>query len=148
MFINSLILIVLLMLNVGCVGSHQVNDVSNFYNETSNRYSDGKNALKAYSAENGCNGRNADSVKNYIKMLEHSQGAELLYSRYRSDLIRNYHTELAFGYADVALKKGCLDDADNVYRGLISFYVGDAYSGIRDRAKLGIDDIRSMRESR
>ena len=46
---------------------------------------------------------------------------------------------------DGALKSGCLDVADQAYRRIISYYTGSAYAGIRDRAKLGIDDVRSAR---
>jgi hypothetical protein len=55
------------------------------------------------------------------------------------------HTSLAFALADAALKSGCLDTADQAYRRLVVFYTGANYAGIRDRAKLGIDDVRAVR---
>ena len=58
---------------------------------------------------------------------------------------RSRHTQLAFAYADAALEKGALEVADRTYRRLIDFYVGAAYSGIRDKARIGIDDVRSKR---
>lgn len=58
---------------------------------------------------------------------------------------RSRHTKLAFALADAALAKGALDVADRTYRRLVEFYVGNAYSGIRDRARMGVDDVRSRR---
>jgi hypothetical protein len=55
------------------------------------------------------------------------------------------HTSLAFGLADAALESGCLDVADQAYRRIITYYTGSAYAGLRDRAKLGIDDVRAAR---
>ena len=59
---------------------------------------------------------------------------------------RDRHTDLSFRYADAALHKNCLDRSDRVYRDLIHFYVGGTYSGIRDRARVGIDDVRARRQ--
>lgn len=61
---------------------------------------------------------------------------------------RQRHTALAFGYAEAALKKRCLDAADRICRGLVHFYVGAAYSGMRDRARICIDDVRDARRRR
>ena len=60
---------------------------------------------------------------------------------------RERHTTLAFAFADAALRKGAYDLADRVYRRLVEFYVGNAYSGIRERARIGIDDVRALRSS-
>lgn len=59
---------------------------------------------------------------------------------------RERHAALAFAFAEEALNRGCLDDADRVYRRLIEFYVGAGYSGIRDRARVGVEDVRSARQ--
>ncbi len=58
---------------------------------------------------------------------------------------RGYHTSLAFAFGEAALAKRCLDDADETYRGLVTLYVGSNYSGIRDRARVGIADVRTLR---
>ena len=47
--------------------------------------------------------------------------------------------------ADKALKKGCFDIADKQYRQVMSIYSGSSYSALRDRAKIGIEDIRDAR---
>ena len=58
---------------------------------------------------------------------------------------RERHTSLAFDFAAEALSRGDLDEADQAYRGLVDFYVGAAYAGIRDRALVGIEDVRHAR---
>lgn len=55
--------------------------------------------------------------------------------------------DVQFSLADVAKEKKCYDLADKHYRDIISTYSGNAYSGIRDRARLGIDDIKEARQS-
>lgn len=58
---------------------------------------------------------------------------------------RERHTALTFQYADAALHRRCLEAADRTCRRVFDFYVGALYSGIRDRARLGIDDVRAAR---
>ena len=50
-----------------------------------------------------------------------------------------------FDIADTALKGDCLDIADENYRHVIKVYTGSSYAAQRDRAKLGIDDVRQKR---
>lgn len=56
-------------------------------------------------------------------------------------------SELSFEYAELALKRNQLTVADSVYRDLISFFVGSTYSGIRERAKIGLDDVREAKKA-
>jgi hypothetical protein len=108
---------------------------------------EGRTALEGYSAGNDCTGSNANTVKLKIEQIA-SKAASSTYSDQYIDTseVLKKHTELSFKYAEEAFKKGCLDEADNAYRDIIKFYIGEAYSGIRDRAKLGIDDIRALRD--
>ena len=108
-------------------------------------YVEGKAALSRFTAASDCTNTDASSVKaniakleDYVSTFNRIGGSTYKYEREA----RERHTSLAFGFADAALTKRCLDDADQVYRGLISLYIGAAYAGIRDRAKLGIDDVR------
>ena len=61
------------------------------------------------------------------------------------DKILDYHTTMVFEFGDTAFEKRCLDDADWAYRHVIRTYTGTAYSGIRDRARLGVEDVRVAR---
>jgi hypothetical protein len=60
---------------------------------------------------------------------------------------RDQHTAVAFAFAEEAIRRKDLNVAVRVYRRLIEFYVGGTYSGIRDRARLGIDDVRESRRN-
>ena len=105
----------------------------------------GTRALERYRASEGCDSADAQEVLANIAELEetvsrfHTVKSFPEYERQARDM----HTNLSFAFADEALRRGCLDDADRVYRGLVAFYTGGAYAGIRDRAKLGIDDVRA-----
>lgn len=75
------------------------------------------------------------------------------YRASRSNLeIFRYNSEGAIGarfeIADTALRLGCLEIADANYRYILAKYVGSAYAGQRDRAKIGIDDVRQQKGSK
>jgi hypothetical protein len=48
-----------------------------------------------------------------------------------------------FEMADAALSAGCLTLADDGYRDIIKTHTGEADQAARDRAKIGIDDVRA-----
>jgi hypothetical protein len=48
-----------------------------------------------------------------------------------------------FELADAALSAGCFSLADDGYRDVIKTHVGSDYQAARDRAKVGIDDVRA-----
>lgn len=48
-------------------------------------------------------------------------------------------------FANIALKVKCYDTAENYYRLVLDRYVGTAYSGFRDKAKLGLEDVKEGR---
>jgi hypothetical protein len=48
-----------------------------------------------------------------------------------------------FELADAALSAGCFGLADDGYRDVIKTHVGSDYQAARDRAKVGIDDVRA-----
>jgi len=60
---------------------------------------------------------------------------------------QNVETSIAarFGIADTALKHGCIDIADENYRHIFKVYTGSLYNAHRERAKIGIDDVREKR---
>jgi hypothetical protein len=108
---------------------------------------EGMQALERYRASEGCDNPHRQVVLEKIAELEKSLS---LFHQVRSfpeyeREARDRHTQLSFAFADEALRRGCLDDADQVYRNLVAFYTGNVYAGIRDRAKLGIDDVRARR---
>jgi hypothetical protein len=50
--------------------------------------------------------------------------------------------------ADYSLQRGCLDVADKYYRSIVNIFTGTSYASYRQRAQIGIDDVRSRRSSR
>lgn len=50
-----------------------------------------------------------------------------------------------FQIADAALLAGCLDVADEEYREILKIYSRPSDQAVRDRAKIGIDDVRAKR---
>jgi hypothetical protein len=109
-------------------------------------YTEGLKFLEDYRASAGCANSEAQAVRAMVAQLEDQVRMFSVspVSNYES-VARQRHTSLAFDFAEAALKKGCLDEADGMYRHLFEFYVGAAWSGIRDRAKLGIEDVRARR---
>jgi hypothetical protein len=53
---------------------------------------------------------------------------------------------LRLDVADLALKSKCFDIADENYRYVVKNYSSDLFSGLRQRAQIGIDDVRSARD--
>jgi len=107
----------------------------------------GMEALERYRASEGCDSPDGREVLAKIAELEESVSLfhqVQSFPQYEREA-RARHTELAFAFADEALRRDCLDDADRVYRGIVAFYTGNAYAGLRDRAMLGIDDVRARR---
>ena len=111
-------------------------------------YKGGLEALQTYQANGDCATAASAKVEAMIDKLK----TQISWFRRMKTVAayereaRDRHTDLAFRYADTALSKNCLDEADRAYRDLIHFYVGGAYGGIRDRARIGIDDVRARRQ--
>lgn len=115
-------------------------------------YREGMESLEVYMSETECDTKSANTIKRHISNLETQiktwdslKSIDYIYKR-RAEASKNQHRELAFGFADESLKRECLDNADTTYRSLVNFYIGGAYVGIRDRAKIGIDDVRSAKK--
>jgi len=53
--------------------------------------------------------------------------------------------QMHFSAADRLMSAGCLDLAEKTYRRVVEGFPGPAWSGYRDRAMLGINDVRDMR---
>ncbi len=111
-------------------------------------YVEGVTALNRYTAESRCDNQHSTIVQDKISELEKTVSTFKKFgmSRYVPQA-RDMHTYLAFGYANEALKKGCLNDSISIYQRLFTFYTGSAYSGIRDSAKLGIEEVRVARKT-
>ena len=111
-------------------------------------YRQGLLSVQSYSEEGGCFTANSTSIHENIGILEeYAISLRDVGLRGYSDEARDRHTDLSFKYADSALSKSCLDEAEAAYKSIINFYVGGFYAGIRDRARVGLDDVREARRA-
>ncbi len=58
--------------------------------------------------------------------------------------IASTHNELG----SYAFRRGCLEDARRIFLYVIEIYVGSGYAAIRQRAQIGIDDVRAAAKTR
>lgn len=56
--------------------------------------------------------------------------------------------DLRLSAADALTRAKCYDQADELYRSVIATYTGASYAAFRERAKVGIDDIRDKRRAK
>ncbi len=142
-----LCIVALISIGTGCLASRMTAAVEK--EATANRmkpYQEASAALSVWQESEGCMGQERDDVLAKMKSLEDNVSfwnRARVFSAYESEA-RSQHAEVAFAFADESLNRGCLDDADKTYRRLLELYAG-ADSGIRDRAKLGIEDVRAAR---
>lgn len=109
-------------------------------------YLEGMAALERYCASTDMENEHSRTVQSKIAELEVATSQFSVVRMHDYELeVRERHTSLGFAFAEEAMRKGALDSADRVYRRMVEFYVGNAYSGIRDRARIGIDDLRARR---
>lgn len=117
-------------------------------------YNEVMTQIRLFRNESGCDTPTVQKIDQLLSPMEiKSIATTMVYSTsvsYMREAIefRNYHTNAVLTYADTALKKKCLDLADRQYRHIIDIYTGAAYGGVRDRARIGLDDIREARRAR
>jgi hypothetical protein len=81
--------------------------------------------------------------------LETAYSRALTSARLAPDLVfRQMSADLTLDVADSALTDGCLDFADKAYRNVISTYVGLGFAAHRQRAQIGIDDVRPAKKTK
>jgi hypothetical protein len=63
----------------------------------------------------------------------------------------SYGTPIFLGsYLDIAdayLTANCFKEANGIYRGVIRQYIGNSYAAFRERASIGIDDVRAGQQA-
>ena len=118
------------------------------YEEDERQYRDGLSAVQIFRvSEDECSGTDLATAKfslTYLSMRESYFYSLQLWSSHRD--IHRMKMGVHFSLADAAKEKNFYDIADNLYRDIITTYTGSSYAGIRDRAKLGIDDIKEARQ--
>jgi hypothetical protein len=68
-------------------------------------------------------------------------------SERRFDAIAPITIQAHFAAAGRLMSGGCLDLAEQTYRGVVEGFPGPAWNGYRDRAMLGINDVRDRRSA-
>jgi hypothetical protein len=72
-----------------------------------------------------------------------SQQLIRLHQTYADHALKTVNTRLLV--ADAYLQHKCLDEADKTYRSVLISYIGSNYVAARQRAQVGIDDVRAAR---
>ena len=103
----------------------------------------GHELLEDYRAEPGCENRYFDALRNSLAIDDLGVRARI-YAR-RPDALE-YGQQAAINYnqaAQVAADKGCPAIARGLWLSVIEQFTGSGYAAQRQRAQIGIDDLRS-----
>lgn len=92
--------------------------------------------IRGYTSGTYANGQNPQSVGIVQDMYAD-----------RAMQMSQLHIPVQLDLADAYLEGECLDQADRLYRQIITTYVGASFEGYRQRAQNGVDDVRSKRGS-
>lgn len=119
------------------------------FSSSAHRFAEAEAAIQQFKTEHECHGPGSAQASSAIDELERlaSYWTSVKASDPRVSDMRTRHYTASFDFAEVAKAKGCLDEADVIYRHLITVYSGLMYQSVRERAKLGIDDIREARRT-
>lgn len=115
-------------------------------------YVEGQQLLMQFTKEQGCQSPTVQALQQKIEAMREINAKFSMYAyssrhMYEAMTLRGFHTSTVFEFADTSLKKKCLDLAEQQYRSLIEYYIGTSYTGIRDRARIGLDDVREARRN-
>ena len=67
------------------------------------------------------------------------------YKYYYNSVVLGFYSDTArwsLDLADAAVKQQCPEQAREIYRGVIADYTGSGYAAYRQRAEIGLDDLR------
>lgn len=116
-------------------------------NDGQSRLQDLEREIDSFRASNACDGPEEREVRLALIEFELMIGRYPLYpapGAYFRFMVEDFISQnLAF--ADAALEMRCLDLADETYRGVIATYTGTLWSSARQRAQIGVDDVRAAR---
>lgn len=110
-------------------------------------------ALEKYPSEKACQTISQATVSTTLVLLYDNLQKSQEFARdnpatsWRVQRAEGAIRNLAFGLGDAALKKECLDEAEHQYRNMVTLFSGPGGAGYRDRARIGLDDIREKRSS-
>lgn len=109
---------------------------------------EGRDAIARWAPGTECDNVHSRKAEQSIGTLE---GMTVLFSKGGAPLqeyekeAQGRHQGLAFEYAEMALRKGCLEEAEQTCKGIIALYEGALWEGIRDRAAACLDEALNRR---
>lgn len=111
----------------------------------------GREAVRAYLRNDiPCNLDDPDAIsaQNYLSLLSSREDELYRIKAWNShSRLHSMKMELQFALADAAKAKRCFGLADELYRKVITVYTGSSYAAERERARIGIDDIREEKRN-
>lgn len=92
--------------------------------------------------------RSAESLSATLFQRAQREQVQVLRRNYMADheAVAIRAISLRLTLADANLAHGCADAADALYRDAISTYTGGAYASYRERARIGVDDVRALKQ--
>lgn len=106
--------------------------------DAQNNYDNGMSAVRQFDQDQSGRCDTPDVTRASMNIISLAAAPQI------QDFIR-YRINLLLSLGDAGLRKKCYDLAEANYKEVINVYVGLAYTGYRDRAKVGLDDIRAAR---
>ena len=109
---------------------------------------EGRDAIARWAPGTECDNVHSRKAEQSIGTLE---GMTVLFSKGGAPMqvyekeAQERHQGLAFEYAEMALRKGCLEEAEQTCKGIIALYEGVLWEGIRDRAAACLDESLNRR---
>lgn len=107
-------------------------------------YQQAVSAWQLWHATEGCSGPERNAFIAAIGRLKDDSAKWNSTERELSSegrMAREWHSSMGFAFADESAARGCLTDAERMYRHLLEFYPGKAHVAIQNRAELGLTDV-------
>jgi len=113
-------------------------------------HTNGLSAVSSFSKKSDatCDGEEVKLAKASIALLSQQEREHYAFGSWSYlSQTQKRKWEVQFALAEAALKQKCLDLAEGIFREIINFYTGNSYIGIRERARVGLDDVRDARRN-
>jgi hypothetical protein len=100
-------------------------------------------AIAAYRAQTECEGKWFDVIKIGL-MVDNITAGDARYLRQQNMMVISQTVAARWNtFAGLAAEKGCGSTARTLYLYVIETFTGSAYAAMRQRAQIGIDDLRA-----
>lgn len=97
------------------------------------------------------NGNDASAVPEFDSFIQHLALAEAMTGTFEIvggiQRSRTSNAQLRLDIADTALASNCIIIADELYRSVLKFYTESRFLGLREVAKIGVEDVRDRKRA-